>query len=69
LLIYWHYIFSENYIFVPDNPPKLHFAVEDGFDVADTGCNQSSNYRVTGYTFEYDLKQAQYTHRIDLSAP
>ena len=32
MLIYWHYIFSENYIFVPDNPPKLHFAVEDGLE-------------------------------------
>lgn len=50
-------------------PPHCGLELWDVLDVADTGCNQVSNYRVTGYTFEYDSKQAHYRHQIDLSAP
>jgi hypothetical protein len=31
--------------------------------------NQDTNYRVTGYTFEYDTRQGIYQHTLDLCAP
>ena len=50
-------------------PPHCGLELWDVLDIADTGCNQSSNYRVTGYIFEFDVKQVLYRHKLDLSAP
>jgi len=50
-------------------PPHCGLELWDVLDIDDTGCNQSATYRVTGYTFEFDVKQALYQHQIALSAP
>jgi len=51
------------------NAPHCGLELWDVINIIDNCCNQSASYRVTGYTFEYDLKQALYQHCIDLSAP
>ena len=50
-------------------PPHCGLELWDVLNTADDDCNQSANYRVTGYTFEYEVKQAIHRHFIDLSAP
>jgi len=49
-------------------PPHCGIELWDVLNIVDAGCNQSINYRVSGYTLDYDVKQVLYQHRIELSA-
>jgi hypothetical protein len=48
-------------------PPHCGLELWDVLNIVDYGCNQSANYRVCGYTFEYDAKQPLCQHHIALS--
>jgi TusA-related sulfurtransferase len=49
-------------------PPHCGLELWDVVSVFDNAANQNINYRVCGYTFEYDTGKAQYVHRLDLCA-
>jgi hypothetical protein len=50
-------------------PPHCGLELWDVLSVYDEVANQSSSYRVSGYTFEYDTRQGIYRHILDLCAP
>ena len=50
-------------------PPHCGLGLWDVVNIVDVGANQSGNYRVSGYSLEYDVKRVLYQHRIDFSAP
>ncbi len=50
-------------------PPHCGLELWDVITLQDTVANQDTNYRVTGYTFEYDTRQGIYQHTLDLCAP
>jgi len=47
-------------------PPHCGVELWDVVNVTDAAANQSADYRVSGYTFEYDVKQGVYRHELDL---
>jgi len=49
-------------------PPHCALELWDVLNVVDTGADQSGNYRVSGYSLEYDVRAGQYQHQLDLSA-
>ena len=49
-------------------PPHCALELWDVVNIVDAGANQSGNYRVSGYSFEYDVRQGQYQQQLDLCA-
>ncbi|MDD5494383.1 MAG: hypothetical protein PHG36_06925 [Dehalococcoidia bacterium] len=47
-------------------PPHCGVELWDVVNVTDAAANQSVDYRVSGYVFEYDAKQGVYWHELDL---
>jgi hypothetical protein len=50
-------------------PPHCALELWDVVNVVDAGANQSGNYRVSGYSLDYDVRQGHYQHHLDLCAP
>ena len=50
-------------------PPCQDLEQWDVLSVVNTVANQHTGCRVTGYTFEYDIRQSIYRHTLDLCAP
>ena len=50
-------------------PPICNLELWDILSAYDDPAAQDSNYRVCGYTFEYDTRRAAYRHTLDLCAP
>jgi len=50
-------------------PPICNLELWDVLSAYDDPAAQDSNYRVCGYTFEYDTRRAAYRHTLDLCAP
>jgi hypothetical protein len=50
-------------------PPHCGLELWDVVNIVDTIANQSSSYRVSGYSLEYDARAGQYQQHLDLSAP
>jgi len=50
-------------------PPHCGLELWDVITTYDTVAKQDTNYRVIGYTFEYDTRQGIYRHTLDLCAP
>ena len=49
-------------------PPHCGLELWDVVSAFDNVANQNTNYRVSGYTFEYDTFQGNYRHILDLCA-
>jgi hypothetical protein len=49
-------------------PPHCCLELWDVLNVVDAGADQSGNYRVSGYSLEYDVQAGQYQQQLDLSA-
>ena len=49
-------------------PPHCGLELWDVVNIFDNTANQNINYRVRGYSFEYDTSKAQYVHRLELCA-
>lgn len=50
-------------------PPHCGIEMWDVVNVLDEYGNQSADYRVAGYTFEYSVLDSHWRHRLDLCAP
>jgi hypothetical protein len=50
-------------------PPHCGLELWDVVYIYDEYTNQSANYSVASYVFEYDVLQSRWQHQIELCAP